>query len=52
MEARTDPILIAATFASRSLRELKDSPALRYAVHDTNRVAEFVASDHAKKRSA
>ena len=44
MEERPNAILIAAAvIVAPRLRELKDTPALRYAVHDAIRVAEYMA---------
>jgi hypothetical protein len=44
MEERANTILIAAAaIVAPRLHELKDSPALRCAVHDAIRVAEYMA---------
>jgi hypothetical protein len=44
MEDRANAILIAAAaIVAPRLRELKDSPALRCAIHDAIRVAEYMA---------
>jgi len=57
MEERANAILTAAAaIVAPRLHELKDSPALRYVVHDAIRVGEYMArvvdSNLSEKKSA